>query len=220
MGKSGVKKKAPKQLKFSFKRQQEINELILRVFELSEQEHIEIEKTLINFKTRLTKLENIAAAPVVIENTNLTQEMLMNLKKGAAAPVIVSTPPPKPFCFNHEVIPGPCNNCKGGTVANHGPQPEKYNIAKERNLKTLETVRFALRMMKGITYTVSETSFKICIRRYNDIREINVQSFDQKQFFSEVRYSDLNGKPRSAGYQTLALVCADVTAICMYYATR
>lgn len=97
---------------------------------------------------------------------------------------------------------------------------KKDSLAKVRNLKAYEAVKYALRKMHAITIILGETAFTIQLRRYGDTVIITLNSFDQTDYFSEVNYTDKGDVRRTAGYATLATAVADVTALAMFYATR
>lgn len=97
-------------------------------------------------------------------------------------------------------------------------QTPKHNPANSRIMSIFEAVKYATRLMSGISFTVSETSFQILIKRYGSLQAINVNAFNGSDFFIEIKYADRSRTPRTAGYSTLAMACADITALAMYYA--
>lgn len=164
---------------------------------------------------RIKALENAVNNPIYISGTTkLTEEMLKNLKFEK----------PKPFCFNHETYPGPCNNCKNGTVANYGPNPKQepkvsqWRNAQERCAHTLQAVMKALSVMRNIQFINGTTSFCVRVKCQNHWRDIDVNFNGTKSCL--MNYYRRNGKFELKEFLNTTEAAAEIVAIVMYYATR
>lgn len=219
MGKTGVKtkkKSATKQVIFSFARQEVINNRVLDYLEINEHDKLDIDD-------RLKLIENTLNNPVVkVDTSAVSQEMLANLKKTTPPPVMISTPPaPKVHCYNHQVYPHGCSNCKNGTEANYGPPPEpkvsQWRDVEERTKHTLTAVTEALKLMRGINYLVSPTAFTIEIRREGYVRKVNVQFYTNNIIMHFYRRS---GRLDKQEFINTTKAAAGIVAVVMWYATR
>lgn len=168
--------------------------------------------------TRLKSVENIAYNPIVNMHTGqVTQEMLNDLKKSVPNPVWVSTPTPRFKCIKHDIVEHLIN----GVPCNlHVPQPKSTvhtcNVTSACTT-VLEAVKQALRKMNNIEYIAGTTGFNVRVKCQNHWRLINANFYDGYVLIS---YYRRNGKYCEEKHSKLSTAAANLTAICMYYATR
>ncbi len=158
--------------------------------------------------------------PVVIENTNLTQEMIDNLKKSTVQPVITSTPP---NCAHYACVDnGTCKfnpllTAPKSTTA-HTPKQSQWRNAEERCAHTFKAVHDALALMQGIKYNCGTTGFTVRVRCQGQWRDINVQLSGTKH--ATLAFYRRNGNYERKEFENTSALAAGIVAVVMYYATR
>lgn len=145
----------------------------------------------------LKELADYIDEPVLkrIKNTDVSQEMLENLKQTPPNPVFVSTIP----------VPPP-------------PKESQWRNAEERCQHTFKAVRESLKVMRNIRYHVGTTGFAIQVLCEGFWRTVNVSFNGTKH--GAINFHRRSGVHVNKEFTNTTQAAAEAVAVVMYYATR